>query len=66
MNKIKKTINPHLPSAHIRISANSAGVPTKDPTAPAVIPIPAFIAKAGALSWLQRKEHFIPFTKYSK
>ena len=37
----------YRPSAHIRISDISAGVPMKLPTAPAVIPIAAFVIKFG-------------------
>lgn len=39
----------YLPSAVIRISATSAGVPTNAPVAPAVIPIRAFMKKLGGV-----------------
>jgi len=42
----------------MRISEISAGVPIKLPTAPAAIPIPAFIAKFGGLPSLQQQEQY--------
>jgi len=40
----------------MRISEISAGVPMKLPTAPAVIPIAAFIAKLGGFPSLQQQD----------
>ena len=44
----------YLPSAVILIRDISAGVPTKAPMAPAVRPIPAFVAKFGGLPSLKQ------------
>ena len=43
----KREFSAYLPSAVILMSEISAGVPMKLPTAPAVIPIPAFMKKLG-------------------
>ena len=40
---------PYRPSAVMRMRATSAGVPTKAPVAPAVMPISAFIRKLGGV-----------------
>lgn len=43
----------YRPSVHIRISATSAGVPTNDPTAPAIKAIAAFVEKVVVVPSLQ-------------